>query len=51
MIPVWASIDFDFDQEKINQELLSNNIFEKREWKLPFFMQYNLSIFCLNQFE
>ena len=29
MIPVWASIDFDFDQQKIKDELLSNNVFEK----------------------
>jgi hypothetical protein len=29
MIPVWASIDFDFDQQKVKDELLSNNVFEK----------------------
>ena len=28
MFPIWAKIDFDFDQEKIKQELLENNILE-----------------------
>jgi hypothetical protein len=28
-LPVWANINFDFNQQKIKKELLSNNIFDK----------------------
>jgi len=29
MLPVFAKIDFNFDQQKIKEELLSNNVFDK----------------------
>lgn len=44
MFPLWAKIDHDFDQAKIEQELLSNNIFEKAMVATTIYNKDNKSI-------